>query len=466
MLNTTSIVTRSLRRPALLAIAAFALGACDTPFDVPDLNNPGLEQLESDPTPAAVVTAAQGLLIGARNGHTGQISTTSHMGILGRESLVFDNSDPRYIDEILAGNLNAGNGAFGGFGWAPRYANLRNASIVLNALESVVGFTDAETAGIRGFTRTIMALDFFWTIMLRNQNGAVIDVNRPFGEELAPIESPEAVLDHIESLLDQADDDLAAAGSSFAIALPSGFEDFDTPAAFREFNRALKARVQVIRGDYTGALTTLEDTWVDPGAALDVGVYHSFSTIDGDATNGLFQGSDPQIVAHPSLADAVQTKGDGSDDDRYAAKVFELDAPQVDARGVSSGLAFAHYPSLESPLAIIRNEELLLLRAEARWFTGDPGGAMTDLNHVRTTSGGLTAIGTPASDDAFIDALLYERLFSLLFEGGHRWIDMRRFQRLDELPRDRASDTVPVSFPIPRNECIARGVEGCSWQNQ
>jgi hypothetical protein len=465
MLNMTSIVT-PLRRPAVLAMVAFAIGACDTPFDVPDLNNPGLEQLESDPTPAAVVVAAQGLLIGARTGHTGQISTTSHMGILGRESLVFDNSDPRYIDEILAGNFNAGNGAFGGFGWAPRYANLRNASIVLNALESVVGFTDEETAGIRGFTRTIMALDFYWTIMLRNQNGAVIDVNRTFGDELAAIESPEAVLDHIESLLDQADSDLAAAGSSFAISLPSGFEGFDTPATFRDFNRAVKARVQVIRGEYGEALASLGGTWVDQAAPLDMGVYHSFSTIDGDATNGLFQGADPQIVAHPSLADAVQTAGDGSDDDRYAAKVFELDAAKVDARGVSSSLAFAHYPSLESPLPIIRNEELLLLRAEARWFTGDPGGAMSDLNHVRTTSGGLTEIGTPGSDEAFIDALLYERLFSLLFEGGHRWIDMRRFDRLGQLPRDRASDEIPASFPIPRNECIARGLEGCSWQNQ
>jgi hypothetical protein len=465
MPNSTN-APRSTAGLAILGAAALALAACDTPFDVPDLNNPGLEQLETNPTPAAVITAAQGLLIGARNGHTGQISTTSHMGILGRESLVFDNSDPRYIDEILAGNLNAGNGAFGGFGWAPRYANLRNASIVLNALESVTGFTDAEAAGIAGFTRTIMALDLYWVIMLRNENGAVVDVNRPFGEELAPIESPEAVLDAIEALLDQADQDLAAAGTSFAMALPSGFDGFDTPTTFREFNRALKARVQVVRGDYTGALTSLAGTWVDQATGLDVGVYHTFSTVDGDASNGLFQGADPQIVAHPSLADEVQTRGDGSDDDRYAAKVMTLDAPAVDPRGVSSDLAFAHYPSLESPLPIIRNEELLLLRAEARWFTGDTGGAMGDLTHVRTTAGGLTALAAPATDEAFIDALLYERMFSLLFEGGFRWIDMRRFDRLDALPRDRSSDLIPVSFPIPRNECIARGVQGCTWQNQ
>ena len=458
--------TRVAAVALILGLAALAPVACDTPFDVPDLNNPGLEGLEDNPTPAGVITAVQGLMIGARAGHTGQISTTSHLGILGRESLVFDPSDPRYVDEILAGSLNAGNGAFGGFGWDPRYANLRNASIVLNALETVVGFTPEETSAIQGFTRTIMALDLYWTIMLRNQNGAVIDVNRPFGDELAPIESPEAVLDHIESLLDQAAGDLAAGGDVFPFELSSGFDGFDTPDTFQQANRALKARIEVIRGDYVDALTSLSQTWVDQAAPLGEGVYHSFSTNDGDLTNALFQGSDPQIVAHPSLASVVQQRPGGENDARYVAKLAPLATPKVDPRGVNSGLRFSHYPTLGSPLSIIRNEELLLLRAEARWFTADTGGAMSDLNHVRTTSGGLPALGTPGSDAEFVDALLYERLFSLLFEGGFRYIDMRRFDRLDELPRDRAGDEVPHSFPIPREECIARGLEGCNWQNQ
>jgi len=455
-------------RGCSLLLAGLLLAACGDTFVVPDLNNPGLEGLEADPTPAGVVDAVQGLLIGARNGQTGQISTTSHMGILGRESLVFDNSDPRYIDEILAGALNAGNGAFGGFGWAPRYANLRNASIVLNATEAVTGFTDGEKAAIRGFAKTIEALAFYWLIMLRNENGAVIDVNRPFGADLAPIVSREAVLDHIEALLDQADADLAVA-DAFPFRLTGGFAGFDTPPGFRQVGRALKARVQVIRGEYGQALSSLSETWVSTAAPLDRGVFHVFSTNAGDVTNGLFQGADPQIVAHPSLATLVEARTggpfNGSDglDLRFEGKVAALANEKVDPRGVRSGLRFTHYPTLSSPLPIIRNEELLLLRAEARWFTGDVAGAMTDLNFVRTTSGGLDALTEPATDTEFVDVLLYERLFSLLFEGGHRWIDMRRFNRLQDLPRDRPSDAVPTSFPIPRNECIARGVDGaCS----
>ena len=451
---------KAIRGYALLLGALF-LAACEDTFVVPDLNNPGLEGLEANPTPAGVIDAVQGLMIGARNGHTGQISTTSHMGILGRESLVFDNSDPRYIDEILAGALNAGNGAFGGFGWAPRYANLRNASIVLNATDAVTGFTDGEKAAIRGFTKTIQALDFYWVIMLRNDNGAVIDVNRPFGAELAPIEPREVVLDHIEALLDEADADLAAA-AAFPFQLTSGFAGFNNPSSFRQVGRALKARIQVIRGRYAQALTSLDATWVSTAADLDEGVYHVFSTNAGDQTNGLFQGADPQIVAHPSLEDLVEGRTNGVDR-RYERKVSGLASEKIDPRGVRTGLRFAHYPTLDAPLPIIRNEELLLLRAEARWFTGDRTGAMLDLNHVRSSSGGMSAVSQPNSDAAFLDLLIYERLFSLLFEGGHHWIDMRRFGRIQELPLDRPSDMVPTSFPIPRNECIARGIDGpCS----
>lgn len=456
---------RALCKVAALFGGFGILAACDDEFMVPDLNNPGIESLAENPTPAAIFVAAQGLMIGGRAGHTGQISTTSHLGIFGRESLVFDPSDPRYISEMLAGNLNAGNGAFGGFGWAPRYANLRNASIVLNATDAViddpsVGIVESDKAAIRGFTKTIEALDFYWLIMLRNDNGAVIDVNRPFGAELAPIEPKVVVLDHIEALLDEANADLADAGETFPFELTSGFDGFDSPSTFREFNRALLARVQVLRGEYGQAVNTLATTWVGIGADLDEGVYHVFSTNAGDATNGLFQGESPQIVAHPSLVDRVQTHA-GSRDDRFRRKVSFLEAEQADPRGVRSNVRFEHYPTPSSPLPIIRNEELLLLRAEARWFTGDRAGAMADLNHVRTVSGELPAIETiPSTDAGFIDLLLYERQFSLLFEGGHRWIDMRRFGRLDEVPRDRPSDQIPTSLPIPRNECNARGTDG------
>jgi hypothetical protein len=56
-----------------------------------------------------------------------------------------------------------------------------------------------------------------------------------------------------------------------------------------------------------------------------------------------------------------------------------------------------------------------------------------------------------------IDRLLYERRYSLFFEGGHRWIDMRRYGRLADLPRDLATHTVAARYPIPLEETTAGG---------
>ncbi len=448
----------STRLLSLVALSGMALlAACDDTFLVPDLNNPGLESLEDDPTRAAVTDATQGLLIGARTAIGNQSGYVNHLGTLGREALTFDNSDPRYFDEMLAGLLNAGNGAFGGSGWAPRYANIRNANIVLNSLDAVAGFTQGELEGIRGFAKTIQALDLLLVINFRDANGAVVDVNRPLDAELAPFVTKAETYDAIVTLLEEARGHLASAGGSFAFATP-GFSGFDTPGSFIEFNRALLARVETYRGNYGAASAALDQSFINMDGDLSTGPRYAYGTGSGDATNGLFQGADPQIVAHPTVWTDAPAKADGSMDDRVASKVQQLTTPKSDPRGVTSNIRFIHYSSLSSGIPIIRNEELVLLRAEASWFLGDMSGALDALNEIRTRSGGLEPLEMPGSDAEFIDALLEERRWSLLQEGGHRWLDMRRFGRLGDLPLDRASDQVPSAFPIPRNECIARGL--------
>ena len=115
------------------------------------------------------------------------------------------------------------------------------------------------------------------------------------------------------------------------------------------------------------------------------------------------------------------------------------------------------YPDASADLPIIDNEELILLRAEARWFTGDRPGAMADLNFIRQNAGGLAAIAQPATDADFVTALLKERRYSLLFEG-HRWIDARRFGRLESLGRDVGSHIIVPRWSIPESECLARNL--------
>jgi hypothetical protein len=437
-----------------LLLGVLAVAGCEDDLVVPDFNNPSIEELTTNPTPTLVNTAAQGLMVGVRAQTASRNGYTSLLGILGRESYNFDGSDPRFITEMLEGALDAGSPAFGANLWTLRYQNIRNANIVLNALDVVQGLSTQELSAIRGFAKTIQALDLLMVINTRDTNGAVIDTNRPVDAEPAPIVGKDEVLAEIARILDEAQGDLQSGGSAFSFGLSSGFGGFDTPGTFVQFNRALKARVELYRGNHSAALQALGQSFLDPDGDLSAGVYNVFSTGGGDALNALYDpGQTPDILAHPSAWDQAELKTNGERDDRVTAKIRQVTAQTQLA--ITTGVAFKIYNSNSAPVPIIRNEELILIRAEANMGLGNVAEAAADLNRIRTRSGGLA----PRADlDAsnIEDELLRQRWFSLLFEGGHRWLDMRRFGRLSDLPLDVANHRHNDKFPIPEAETLAR----------
>lgn len=430
-----------------LLLAGPLLVACGD-LTVPDFNNPSIEELRTSPTPAAVTSAATGLLVGARANMAAPNAYISLLGILGRESYNFDIAEPRFITEMLMGPMSP-SGAFGGNLWSLRYRNIRNANIILDAVDGVAAFTDAEKEAIRGFARTMQALDYLLVINTRDTNGAPIEVSRPLTEEPAPIESKEAVFSHIVELLDQGQVHLEAGGGSFPFPLSSGFEGFDTPETFLLFNRGLKARVEVYRGEFQSALDALDASFVSTSAPLDLGVYHVFGTASGETPNLLSQAT---LRAHPSIVEDAESQPGGEVDQRVQDKIETV--PNRTQLGLASNLAFTMYATNEDPVPILRNEELILLRAEANIGAGEIDEAIEDINFIRVNSGGL-APRTDLTAGNILDELLLQKRYSLLFEG-HRWIDLRRYDRLDELPLDAATHTVQERFPIPEAEQLAR----------
>ena len=163
----------------------------------------------------------------------------------------------------------------------------------------------------------------------------------------------------------------------------------------------------------------------------------------------------------------AQLKADGTADNRYLAKIRtglpSRQGPIANnsATSAASTLGFSIWATNASPIAIIRNEELILLRAEAKLGSGDKAGAIADMNIVRQNSGGLPASTLTAanSTDEILTGILYEKRYSLMMEG-HRWVDARRYGRLASLPLDIASgpnkNFVAKVMPIPQGECLVR----------
>jgi starch-binding outer membrane protein, SusD/RagB family len=317
--------------------------------------------------------------------------------------------------------------------------------------------TAADQEGVRGVVKTIQALDLLMVINTRDDLGAPIDVDIAATGTPAPIATKAEVFARVVQLLNEAQTHLGAAGTSFSFALGPGFAGFSTPATFLQVNRALKARVDVYMGNYAAALTSLGASFIDPAASLDLGAYHAHSSTSGDVENTLYDPTGRAILAHPSIVTDAQNKADGTPDARLQRKITTLSAPRT-VQGITTDVFFDIYTSPSAPISIIRNEELILLRAEANVGLNTPASlaaALTDINTIRTRSGGL-APTTFATQAAALNELLYNKRYSLLFEGGHRWIDLRRYSRLNTLPLAVATHTVPTRFPFPEAECLAR----------
>ena len=435
-----------------ILLTGLFLTASGCSLEIDDLNNPSRRALQENPTSSLVNAAAVGMVVGNRVDIADQAGYVSVLGIIGRESYVFDPADPRFVSVLLESEELPGDGRFGGGFWSAPYRNIQTGNLTLGALEKVA-MPDEEKAGIGGFVKTMQALDLLVVINTHYDSGAVVETTREFGEELPPIENRDVAYNRIAELLDEAHANLLEGGSAFSFKLPTGFEGFDSPADFATFNRGVRARVAAYQEDWSTALDALENSFVSTSASLDLGVFHNYALGQGDVQNGLVT---PNLFAHPSILADVELKADGEPDDRYTKKVREVETGGAQA-GLSSNLKFNIYPSPTSPVSVLRNEELVLLRAEANIGLGNLDAAIEDINFIRETSGGL-APRTDITADNAVDELLAQRRYSLLFEYGHRWIDMRRYGKLGELPRDLENHFVLESFSIPLNEQNARGL--------
>ena len=256
--------------------------------------------------------------------------------------------------------------------------------------------------------------------------------------------------------------------------MPPGYTGFDTPANFLKFNRGYSAKVQIHRATFAGggaaayalAITALGQSAVDAAGSLTAGVYYAYSSASGEPANPVTEPiSAVRFYIHHSIEDRAQLKSNGQKDDRFTSKTTTVGLRTQNnltehLKPIIYNVPGSLDPNLDADVPLLKNEELVLLRAEARWFTGDKANALADINAIRTRSGGLpnTAL-TPGSPDVeFVTELMYNRRYSLLFEQGTSWHDARRFGRKADLPQDRAGDKIFDFMTIPAGECDARGL--------
>ena len=297
------------------------------------------------------------------------------VGSIGRENYRFSASEPRYVTDLLgADNSVLSNSNFYITNtWASRYRVVKNCNILIQAAANSTLISPEEKAGYIGFAQTIIAYQLLLNLNLTDSNGIRLDVSNPAA--LGPIVPLVPALAGIQDLLDSGKTALQSA--TIAFPLSNGFAGFSDAAGLIQFNRALSARVQVYRSNWNEALAALAESFYGLNKPLDLGVYNVFGSGSGDQLNPAFI---PQLqtgevrVANPSFAQDILPG-----DDRISKATLR---PVASLDNLSSDRDVWVYTSSTDRMSIIRNEELILIYAEANIqlnnFTGSLKGDQPD----------------------------------------------------------------------------------------
>ncbi len=430
---------KNIKLYSLLFLAVlFSITACKK--DYGDLNNATIEALSTNATQSELNNLVSGTESGMRNDLNFYLDDVS---IIGRETYRFSNSEPRYVIDLLGAN----NSTLGGSNfyitdpWAARYEVVKNCNVLIQAATNSSLITNSQKQGYIGFAQTIKAYQLLMNLNLTDLNGIRVNVANP--DNLGPFVTYTNGLAAISSLLDSAKTNFSTATISFTLA---GFGNFSDAAGLTQFNRALAARVSVYQGNWQAALTDLNGSFFTLNNNFNNGVYHEFGTGSGDQLNPVFipQNQTGEVrVAHPSYTEDIE-----AGDDRIN-KVSMRTTP-ASLSGLTSDFDVWLYTSSTAPIGIIRNEELILIYAEANIQLDNLTEGLNAINIIRNGHG-LASYSGAVTQPALITEMLNQRRYSLFFEG-HRWVDLRRYNLLNTLPIDRPGDQVWTEFPLPATE--------------
>ena len=422
----------------LFLAASLSFTACKK--DYGNLNNATVEDLSKNASQSELNNLVSGTESGMRNSLNFYLDDVS---IIGREAYRFSGSEPRYVLDLLGANSSTltGDNFYISFPWAAKYKVVKNCNLLIQVATNSSLITDAQKKGYIGFARTIKAYQLLLNLNLTYTNGIRVNVADP--NHLGPIVDYNTGLAAITSLLDSAKNDLSSATVSFPLA---GFAGFDDAAGLTKFNRALAARVSLYQKNWQTALDDLGTSFFSLTTNFNTGVYHVFGTGSGDQLNPVFipQNQTGEVrVAHPSYAADIATG-----DDRINKTSLRTSAAALS--GLSSDRDVWLYTSSTAPIGIIRNEELILIYAEANIQLNNFVEGVKAINVIRNGHG-LGNYAGAVTQPALVNEMLNQRRYSLFFEG-HRWVDLRRYDLLNTLPVDRAGDDVWTLFPLPVTE--------------
>jgi hypothetical protein len=352
-----------------------------------------------------------------------------------------------YNNTILASNLEISNW------WNSSYNQIYAANAIIEGVNASTALIDADKKQFTGEALFVRSLLHFYLLNLYGDVPYITTTNYEQNKVTRRMPTSE-LYTHII-------DDLKLAAS----LLPEAYISSDRVRPNKSVAMALLARVYLYDGQWAEAAnaasyligntvvyaweTNLDNVFLKESGTT---IWQLMPRTDGQNTQEgetfIFTSGPPSLMALSEQLINVFELGDQRKDHWVASVTNGTDTwyhanKYKEKSNTSSSMEYS---------IVFRLAEQYLIRSEARAQQGDLIGAKEDLDKIRNTAGlaGTTAV----SQQDILTAVLQERKVEFFTELGHRFFDLKRTNRLDEvlLPIKAGWNTTDSLLPLPESE--------------
>ncbi len=378
-------------------------------------------------------------------------SNTIYGGLSADEFQIINNHLSSEYAELWSNNISATNSAVSGL-WGSAFKLIYHANIILEGLASSSSLTTTVKIRLEGEAKFIRAFCYFYLINYWGEvpilTSSDYRINR-----MATRNSQEDVFGQVVSDLTDAVD-----------LLTEGYIGTERVRPNKWTAAALLSRVYLYMGDWEKAESHATSIINASNYSL-VNLDQVFLSTSNEAiwqlkplTNGsnTFEGGqfNPGMIGYSR---GVLTSNISNAFESGDQRKIEWVGTYTDAFGTWS-YPFKYKTGTASVTTeynlVFRLAEQYLIRAEARAQRNNIDGAIEDVNRIRQRAG---LEGTTSDDkNSLLRAIEQERTIEFFAEWGHRWFDLKRANRADEVLSPIKSDWQATDkwYPIPQNELL------------
>jgi hypothetical protein len=347
--------------------------------------------------------------------------------------------------------------------WTTAYKAIYNANSLIEGVNEATSkeLTEAGKKRIKGEALAIRAMSYFYLVNLFEKIplALTIDFNKTKG---LPSANPNDVYTQIINDLEES-----------IGYLSDKFEgnNIERIRVSKWYSKALLARVYLYRKNYSKAYELANDLIQETSLFKleDLNTVFKYNSrevifqLKQDNTNGNATPEGYSITGAyltPQLLNAFEPG-----DNRRTEWTKDITAaPSIPAGTTPSKykltLLYAlPYGFRSEYYVVIRLAEMYLIRAEANLLlnAANKNKAIDDLNALRGRAG-LTNLPYTLTDVQVTDAIAQERRVELFAEWGHRWLDLKRTNKandvLSQISYKQPWKTYQLLYPVPRNEIV------------